>query len=174
MELEGSFYLAAPPESVWQALNDPATLASAIPGCEKLEATEENGFSAIVRLKLGPIDARFSGSVKLSDLDPPHAYTISGQGQGGVAGFAKGSSRVALAREGEGTRLSYQAKVELGGKLASLGGRLLSGVATKLAEEFFTRLALPNLPEAKAPSPYWLWGGLAIWLFMLWLLFFVK
>jgi carbon monoxide dehydrogenase subunit G len=174
MELEGSFYLAAPPESVWLALNDPEALAQAIPGCEKLEQTEENGFSAIVRLKLGPLDARFSGSVRLSDLDPPHAYTLSGQGQGGVAGFAKGSARVALAREREGTRLSYQAKIELGGKLASLGGRLLSGVAAKLAEEFFFRLYLPTPAAAKTPQPYWLWGGLTIWLFMLWLLFFAK
>jgi carbon monoxide dehydrogenase subunit G len=174
MEIEGSFFLAASPQSVWRALNDPEALAQAIPGCEKLEQNEAHGFAAIVRLKLGPLDARFSGSVKLSDLDPPHSYNISGQGQGGVAGFAKGWAHVALTPEGEGTRLSYQAKVELGGKLASLGGRLLVGVANKLAEEFFSRLALPEIAPEKPHSPYWLWGGLIVWLLMLGLLFFAK
>jgi carbon monoxide dehydrogenase subunit G len=111
------------------------------PGCEELERTEDNGFRATAKMKVGPVSARFKGKVNLSDLDPPNGYKISGEGEGGVAGFAKGGATVALAEKDGGTLLSYNVEAQIGGKLAQLGQRLINGAAKKLADEFFANFA---------------------------------
>lgn len=141
MELTGSHSLSQAPEAVWRALFDPAVLARAIPGCEALDQTSDDAFAATVKLKVGPVSARFKGEVELSDKEPPFACTLSGKGSGGIAGFARGSARVTLSRQGDGTLLSYSADAALGGKLAALGSRLIQATAAKLADEFFTRFA---------------------------------
>ncbi|WP_158810301.1 CoxG family protein [Beijerinckia sp. L45] len=139
MELDGEQKIPLPRDRVWTALNDPAALRACIPGCKELTKTSDTGFSARVVSKIGPVSASFAGTVDLTDIDPGRAYTISGSGQGGVAGFAKGSARVELADDGEAaTILTYTAKAEIGGKLASVGSRMLKGAARKTADEFFT------------------------------------
>jgi uncharacterized protein len=137
MNIDGEYRIPAPPQHVWDGLNDPAVLQASLPGCKALEQTGANEFTATVTAKIGPVAATFKGKVELSELDPPHGYTLSGRGQGGPAGFAKGSAQVRLTPDGDGTILRYSASVEIGGKLASVGSRLIGGVATKLAGEFF-------------------------------------
>jgi uncharacterized protein len=141
MTMTGEVQLAAPREAVWAKLNDPAVLKACIPGCEELDATEDGGFRAVAKMKVGPVSARFKGKVTLSDLDPPNGYKISGEGEGGVAGFAKGGATVALAEKDGGTLLSYNVEAQIGGKLAQLGQRLINGSAKKLADEFFANFA---------------------------------
>lgn len=137
MELEGTETLNATPDEVWKALFDRATLERSIPGCESLEQVSDTEFAAVVKLKIGPVSARFKGEIELSDIDAPHACTLSGKGSGGIAGFAKGSARVTLRAEGEATVLIYVAEASVGGKLAALGSRLIKSTAQKLAGEFF-------------------------------------
>ncbi|MBR0870671.1 carbon monoxide dehydrogenase subunit G [Bradyrhizobium tropiciagri] len=141
MTMTGEIQLAAPREVVWAALNDPAVLKICIPGCEELEKTDDGGFRAIARMRVGPVSARFKGRVTLNDLDPPNGYRISGEGEGGVAGFAKGAAVVGLAEENGATVLSYEVEAQIGGKLAQLGQRLINGAAKKLADEFFINFA---------------------------------
>jgi carbon monoxide dehydrogenase subunit G len=141
MTMNGEVQLAAPREAVWAKLNDPEVLKTCIPGCEELERTEGNGFRAVAKMKVGPVSARFKGRVTLSDLDPPNGYKISGEGEGGVAGFAKGGATVALAENAGGTLLTYDVEAQIGGKLAQLGQRLINGSAKKLADEFFANFA---------------------------------
>lgn len=141
MDFDGETRIAASPAAVWQALNDPAQLAACIPGCERFESMGEAGFSATVAVRLGSLAARFGGTVMLSEVVEAQRYTLTGQGQGGVAGFVRGRAEVTLAEDGADTVLRWVAKAELGGRLASVGGRLLHGVATKTAGEFFRRLA---------------------------------
>ena len=141
MMMNGEVQLAAPRDVVWARLNDPEVLRTCIPGCEELTKTDENGFQAIAKLKVGPVSARFKGRVTLSDLDPPNGYKISGEGEGGVAGFAKGAATVALVDQDGGTMLKYDVEAQVGGKLAQLGQRLINGSAKKLADEFFTNFA---------------------------------
>jgi uncharacterized protein len=141
MTMAGEIQLSASRETVWVKLNDPAVLKACIPGCEELEKTDERGFRAVARMKVGPVSARFKGKVTLSDLDPPNGYKISGEGEGGVAGFAKGGAKVDLAEKEGGTLLSYQVEAQIGGKLAQLGQRLINGTAKKLADEFFANFA---------------------------------
>jgi len=141
MEMTGEYRIPAPRETVWAALNDPVVLQSCIPGCESLERGAENEFKATVRAKVGPVSARFSGKVTLSDFDPPKSYRISGEGQGGAAGFAKGGAVVNLEEDGAGTILRYTADAQVGGKLAQIGSRLIDGTAKKLADEFFEAFA---------------------------------
>lgn len=138
MEFVGEHLIPAPLDKVWSGLNDPEALRRSIPGCTEMLRTGESEFTASVVARVGPVSATFKGKVELSDLDPPHGYTLSGRGQGGPAGFAKGSARIRLAPEGEGTRLSYVADVDIGGKLASVGGRLIQSVARKNADDFFS------------------------------------
>nr|WP_132806302.1 carbon monoxide dehydrogenase subunit G [Tepidamorphus gemmatus] len=141
MEMTGEERIAAPVETVWRALNDPEVLKAAIPGCETLEKTSDTSMTATVVLKIGPVKARFNGSVELSNLNPPHSYTITGEGKGGVAGFAKGGADVTLTPDGENaTILAYTVKADVGGKIAQLGARLIDSTAKKLAREFFSRL----------------------------------
>ncbi|MCA3264111.1 MAG: carbon monoxide dehydrogenase subunit G [Telmatospirillum sp.] len=157
MNLSGEYRLPLPRTVVWDGLNNPEILKQCIPGCEELTKTEDNGFAAKVGLKIGPMTARFTGKVTLSDIDPPNGYKIAGEGQGGVAGFGKGSAIVKLAEDGEGgTILTYTADSQVGGKMAQLGSRLIDATAKKLADEFFgkfaTTVAPPAAAEATAPA----------------------
>jgi carbon monoxide dehydrogenase subunit G len=141
MTMQGEVQLAASKEIVWDRLNDPETLRRCIPGCEELEREVNNGFRAVAKMKVGPVSARFKGKVTLSDLDPPNGYRIDGEGEGGVAGFAKGGATVRLHESQGGTTLSYSIEAQIGGKLAQLGQRLVNGTAKKLADEFFQKFA---------------------------------
>jgi carbon monoxide dehydrogenase subunit G len=164
MELKGEYKIAAPRERVWEALNDPDVLKRCIPGCEELEKVSPTELAAKVQAKVGPVKARFAGSVTLSDLDPPNGYKISGEGKGGAAGFAKGNAVVKLAEADGGTLLTYTAEALVGGKLAQIGQRLIGGTAKKLADEFFTNMAkefgeaegaaaAAQAPATGAPAP---------------------
>jgi carbon monoxide dehydrogenase subunit G len=152
MDMSGERLIEAPREKVWAALNDPEVLKSCIPGCEAIEKVSDTELRATAAVKLGPIAARFAGKVLLSDLDPPNGYTISGEGQGGVAGFAKGGATVALLPEDSGTRLSYTVNAQIGGKMAQLGARLIDSTAKQYAETFFTRFAAIVAPPAPVPA----------------------
>lgn len=142
MTMKGEVALPADRATVWAKLNDPEVLKQCIPGCQELEKTSDNSFKATAKIKVGPVSATFKGNVELSDIDPPNGYTISGQGEGGVAGFAKGGAKVALTDGAEGgTVLTYDVEANVGGKIAQLGGRLIDGVAKKNADAFFAKFA---------------------------------
>ena len=141
MTMTGEVQLPASRETVWAKLNDPAVLKSCVPGCEQLDKTSDTEFQAIASIKVGPVKARWKGKVRLSDLDPPNGYKISGEGEGGVAGFAKGGATVALAEKDGGTLLSYNVEAQIGGKLAQLGQRLINSAAKKTADDFFANFA---------------------------------
>ena len=141
MEIKGEYKIAAPREKVFAALNDPAVLQACIPGCESLEKTSDTEMKAKVRLRIGPVSASFTGKVTLSDLDPPNGYKISGEGQGGAAGFAKGGAVVTLREDGGAHLLDYNVDAQVGGKIAQVGARLIDGTAKKLADEFFGKFA---------------------------------
>ena len=141
MTMTGEQMLLAPREVVWAKLNDPAVLKACIPGCEELQSIGENEFQVVATNKVGPVKARFKGKVRLTDLEPPNGYKIVGEGDGGIAGFAKGGARVALTDNEGGTLLSYSVEAQIGGKLAQLGQRLINGTAKKLADDFFNRFA---------------------------------
>ncbi len=178
MELKGERLIPASVEQTWAALNDPEVLKACITGCESLERSGDNAYQALVAVKVGPVSARFKGNVQMSDLHPPHGYTLNFEGQGGVAGFGKGSAVVALAAEGEQTRLSYDAKAQVGGKLAQIGSRLVDATAAKMTDEFFSAFdaalraqvgapaAAPERAPAVAPAggvPTWAWvAGAAV------------
>jgi uncharacterized protein len=150
MTMSGEVQLPATREAVWAKLNDPEVLQHCIPGCESLEKISDVEFQAVATNKIGPVKARFKGKVRLSDLDPPNGYRISGEGDGGVAGFAKGGATVALSPKDGGTLLSYNVEAQIGGKLAQLGQRLVNGVAKKLADQFFSSFARAVAPPAEA------------------------
>ncbi len=150
MKLEGSQLIAADRATVWAALNDPEVLKACIPGCHSLEKTSDTGFEAVVKQKVGPVSATFNGVVELSNLNPPHSYTISGEGKGGAAGFAKGGADVSLEETAEGTTLTYVAEAKVGGKIAQLGARLIDGFAKKMADQFFTKFK--ETVEGPAPE----------------------
>ena len=153
MELQGERLIPAPLDKTWAALNDPDTLKACIAGCESLERTGDDAFAALVAVKVGPVSARFKGNLKLSNVVAPTSYTINFDGQGGVAGFGKGSADVALAAEGEQTRLNYHARAQVGGKMAQVGSRLVDAAASKVAEDFFKAFeAHLSPPEAAAPA----------------------
>ncbi|WP_428670257.1 SRPBCC family protein [Roseibium sp.] len=141
MDMNGSHRIPADRETVWAALNDPEILKACIPGCESLEKTSDTEMTAAVTSKIGPVKAKFKGSVTLENINPPESYTSAGEGKGGVAGFAKGSADVKLTEEGDETVLSYEAKAQVGGKLAQLGSRLIDSTAKKMAEEFFSKFS---------------------------------
>jgi hypothetical protein len=148
MQMAGEVLLPASRDRVWAALNDPAVLKACIPGCESFERTGDHTFAALAVQKIGPVKAKFKGNVELSELDPPNSYRISGQGDGGVAGFAKGGARVALADVEGGTKLTYEVEAQIGGKLAQLGQRLVNGVAKSAADAFFANFAKSLAPES--------------------------
>ena len=141
MVMTGEQQLDASRDKVWAMLIDPAVLKSCIPGCETLDVIGENEFQAVATNKIGPVKARFKGKVRLTDMDPPNGYKISGEGDGGVAGFAKGGASVRLSDKDGGTLLTYNVEAQIGGKLAQLGQRLVNGAAKKLADDFFVRFA---------------------------------
>ena len=141
MTMTGEVTLPADRPKVWALLNDPAVLKASIPGCQSLEKTSDTSFAAIVKIKIGPVGASFKGKVQLTDIDPPNGYTIGGEGEGGIAGFANGGAKVQLADSPEGTLLKYDVQANVGGKIAQLGSRLIDGVAKKLADQFFANLA---------------------------------
>src|SRR5215469_5494861 len=141
MTMSGEVQLSAPREEVWAKLNDPEVLKVCIPGCEELNKVSDTEFQAVATTKIGPVKARFKGKVHLSDLNPPNGYKISGEGEGGVAGFAKGGATVALTPKDGGTLLAYNVEAQIGGKLAQLGQRLVGGAAKKLADDFFQKFA---------------------------------
>jgi uncharacterized protein len=150
MEMTGEYHIPAPRERVWQALNDPETLKRAIPGCREIEKVTDTEFTAKVVAKVGPVSATFGGKVNLTDLDPPKAYTISGEGTGGVAGFAKGSAKVRLDDDGgAATRLHYEVQAHVGGKLAQIGSRLIDAASRKMADDFFGRFVEAMSPPAE-------------------------
>ncbi|HXV09807.1 MAG TPA: carbon monoxide dehydrogenase subunit G [Burkholderiales bacterium] len=137
MEMKGEQLIPLPQEATWAALNDTAVLKDCIPGCESIEQVGENQYAIVMIAKVGPVNAKFNGKMTLRDVDPPRAYTLVFEGQGGVAGFAKGEATVALSPQDAGTKLEYTAKASIGGKLAQVGARLVDGVARKIAGQFF-------------------------------------
>jgi uncharacterized protein len=156
MEMTGERFIRASKDRVWAALNDPEILQACIPGCESLQALSETRMQATAAVKLGPMAAKFTGDVTLSERDPPHGYTISGEGRGGAAGFAKGGAQVSLAEQDDGTLLRYRVQAQVGGRLAQLGARLIDATAKTMADQFFagfaTRLeAVPAAAAAAAP-----------------------
>ncbi|WP_395021216.1 carbon monoxide dehydrogenase subunit G [Dongia sp.] len=142
MDMTGEHWINAPRQAVWAGLNDPEVLKQSIAGCEELNKTSDTEFQAQVTAKVGPVKAKFGGKVTLSDLDPPNGYTITGEGSGGAAGFAKGGAKVRLEdAEKGGTLLKYEVRAQIGGKLAQIGSRLVDGAARKMADEFFATFA---------------------------------
>ena len=141
MDLTGEYIIAAPRQKVWEALNDADVLRKCIPGCESLEKQSDTEMSATVVTKIGPVKARFSGEVRLENINAPVSYTIAGEGKGGIAGFAKGGADVTLEEVPEGTKLCYAVKAQIGGKLAQLGSRLIDSTVKKLADQFFDKFS---------------------------------
>ena len=158
MTMTGEAVLPADRNRVWGMLNDPLVLKSCIPGCQSLQKTSDTSFAAVVKVKIGPVSATFKGAVQLTDLDPPNGYTIAGEGEGGVAGFAKGGAKVRLLAAGgettapDSTLLKYDVDANVGGKIAQLGSRLIDGVAKKLADQFFAAFAAA-VKSAAEPAP---------------------
>jgi carbon monoxide dehydrogenase subunit G len=141
MTMTGEVQLPATREVVYEKLNDADVLKTCIPGCEELNKESDTEFRVVATNKIGPVKARFKGKVHLTDLDPPNGYRISGEGDGGVAGFAKGGAAVSLTEKDGGTLLTYNVEAQIGGKLAQLGQRLINGAAKKLADQFFNNFA---------------------------------
>jgi uncharacterized protein len=184
MDMQGSRHLAVTQQQAWDALNDPEVLKTCIPGCDKVEPTGENQYAIGMAVKIGPVSARFAGKINLVDVMPPNSYTLSFEGQGGAAGFGKGTAKVNLApaAEGAGCELAYTAHAQVGGKIAQVGQRLVDGVARSMAEDFFRRFdeemqrrypqasaaeaALPpQEAAAAAPArrmPLWVWAAFAV------------
>jgi uncharacterized protein len=162
MQLADSRTIGASPDRVWAAIFDPEVLKACIPGCQSMTGAPDTGYEAVVVQKVGPVSARFAGIVKLSDVVHGKSVTISGEGKGGPAGFAKGSARVTLAPEGKGTLLTYAVDASVGGKIAQLGSRIIDGLAKKMADQFFAefatsvegpKVAEPAIAEENAATP---------------------
>lgn len=149
-KMEGSFTVPADKNTVWTKLNDPEVLKGCIAGCQTLEKTSDTTFVATVKMKIGPVSAAFKGKVELQDVDAPNGCRIVGEGEGGIAGFAKGAANVKLADAPEGTSVIYQVEANVGGKIAQLGGRLIDGVAKKMADQFFAAFATAVSPKEVA------------------------
>ncbi|MCC6197018.1 MAG: carbon monoxide dehydrogenase subunit G [Burkholderiales bacterium] len=179
MEMSNDRTIPAPPDKVWAALNDPAILKDSLPGCESLERVDDTTYKATMAAKVGPVSARFNGTMRITDSTPPSGYTLRFEGQGGVAGFANGEAQVKLApADGNATLLHYDVKAQVGGKIAQIGSRLIDAAAAKLADDFFARfserLAPPAAVEetgevvtvgagrAPASAPWIRWVSLAI------------
>ena len=139
MDMQGARTLSVTQQQAWDALNNPEVLKACIPGCESIEATGENAYALVNALKVGPVAARFKGSIRLADVQAPHSYTLHFEGNGGAAGFGKGSAQVSLRPQGEGCELAYAVNASVGGKIAQVGQRLIDGVAKSMAESFFSR-----------------------------------
>ncbi|MFH5926774.1 CoxG family protein [Roseomonas xinghualingensis] len=160
MDMTGSRRIEAPRERVWEALNDPAVLQASIPGCESVERTGPDSFAAKVAVRIGPMSAKFGGKVTLSNVNPPAGYTITGEGQGGAMGFARGGADVSLVEEGPTTTtLNYNVKAQVGGKMAQLGARLVDSTARQMADQFFDRFAAQLAP---APATQTMTDSIAV------------
>jgi carbon monoxide dehydrogenase subunit G len=192
MDMQGSRHLAIGQQEAWQALNDPEVLKACIPGCDRFEATGENQYAAGMAVRVGPVSARFNGKLQLSEVNPPTSYRINFEGQGGPAGFGKGSASVQLAPAAQGCDLSYTATAQVGGKIAQVGQRLIDGVAKSMADDFFARFdaemqkrypaayaaapaetpaAAESAAQAKKPVPQWVWiVGAIVVLGIVWML----
>jgi hypothetical protein len=155
MEMSGEQLIPASQQDTWNALNDPEVLKACVPGCETIERSGDNEYQVAMVARVGPVSAKFKGKLTLSDINPPTSYSIAFEGQGGAAGFAKGGAKVRLSPEGADTRLAYDAKANVGGKLAQIGSRLVDAAARKVADEFFrnfnTRMSGPP-PGGEAPG----------------------
>ena len=152
--MTNSRVIPASPAAVWTALNDPSILQASIPGCESLERIGDNEWRAVVAAKVGPVSAKFSGTMRMIDPTPPTGYTLQFTGQGGAAGFASGEARVTLTPAENGhTLLTYAVKAQVGGKLAQIGSRLIDGAAAKMADDFFARFSARLAPEAPEAGP---------------------
>jgi carbon monoxide dehydrogenase subunit G len=179
MEMTGEQIIPAAQAEVWRGLNDPQVLKACISGCESIEKLSEHEYLVLTTVAIGPVKAKFKGKLRLSDLDPPNAYSLSFDGQGGAAGFGKGTAKVSLAAQGTGTRLAYAVKAQVGGKLAQLGSRLIDGVAKKMADDFFAafnaNIAAPaqaapaaaGIEAAPAAAPLWWVVAIIIAMFLL-------
>ena len=154
MDMTGERRIEASRQTVWRALNDPAVLKLSIPGCESLEKLSDTDMKATAAVKIGPIATKFTGAVHLSDIDPPNGYTIGGEGQGGVAGFAKGGAKVWLEDAGSETLLHYEVHAQVGGKLAQLGARLIDATAKQMADAFFDRFSQQLTPAPPVATPH--------------------
>ena len=164
MELKGERLIPAPVDKTWAALNDPEVLKGCITGCESLERSGDDAYTALVAVRVGPVSAKFKGNLKMLDVKAPTSYTIQFDGQGGVAGFGKGSADVVLAAEGGGTKLSYVAKAQVGGKMAQVGSRLIDAAAAKVAEDFFKAFEAKGAAQASSPGQASLWQKILRWL----------
>lgn len=157
MDMQGSRVLGASREQAWEALNDPEVLKACIPGCDKVEASGDNQYTIGMGVKVGPVSARFAGKIFLEDVQPPSSYTLRFEGQGGAAGFGKGTARVRLEPREPGCELQYTVNAQVGGRIAQVGQRLIDGVARSMAEDFFKRfdaeLQRRHPPAAATPDP---------------------
>jgi carbon monoxide dehydrogenase subunit G len=158
MEMNGSRTVPADIDTTWHALNDPEVLKACIAGCESVERVSDHEYRMTMTARVGPVSARFTGRIIITDVVAPTSYTLSFEGQGGAAGFAKGEARVALADNKPGTRINYQVKAQVGGKLAQIGSRLIDGAAAKVADDFFARFAerlggQPPVAAGAVPAP---------------------
>ncbi len=155
MQMSGEYRIEASRDAVWAALNDPEILKQAIPGCQEMEKISDTEFAAKAKIKVGPVSAKFTGKVTFTDLDPPNGYTISGEGKGGPAGFAKGGAKVRLEADGAATVLHYEVNAQVGGKLAQIGSRLIDATAKKMAGDFFATFAevVGGLEPEEAVAP---------------------
>ena len=178
MEMTGAQIIPALQAEVWRGLNDPEILKACISGCESIEKLTGTEYAIVTTAAIGPVKAKFRGKLLLADLDPPNSYSLSFDGQGGAAGFAKGSAKVSLTTEAAGTRLSYSVKAQVGGKLAQIGSRLIDGVAKKLADDFFAAFnqkmagpvliaAEPSAETAPGAAPLWWVVGIIAAMFLL-------
>ena len=137
MEMSGEQVIPAPQQAVWNALNDPDALKACVPGCESITPTGDNEYQVLMVARVGPVSAKLKGKLTLSDIKPPHSYALAFEGQGGAAGFAKGGAQVRLSTQGMTTKLAYDVKASVGGKLAQIGSRLIDAAAKKVADDFF-------------------------------------
>lgn len=155
MEMSGEQRIPATQAETWAALNDPEMLKACVPGCESIERVAENEYQVLMVARIGPVSAKFKGKLALADIDPPNSYSLAFEGQGGAAGFGKGSARVQLEPDGEGTLLRYQANANVGGKLAQIGSRLVDSAARKISQDFFAafneKVAALHAPDAAHP-----------------------
>ncbi len=152
MEMEGSRTLAATQQQAWEGLNDPDVLKTCIAGCEKVERAGDDKYTVVMAVKVGPVAARFNGRISLADMNPPESYTLSFDGQGGPAGFGKGTAKVRLVPAGSGSELTYAVQAQVGGKIAQVGQRLIDGVARAMAEDFFKRFDAEMLRRYPPPA----------------------
>lgn len=170
MEMTGEQFIPLPQQRVWEALNDPEVLKACIPGCESIEKVSDTEYKVAMTAAVGPVKARFSGKLLLADLNPPNSYSLSFEGSGGAAGFGKGGAQVSLTPDGSSTKLAYNAKATVGGKLAQVGSRLIDGVAKKMTDDFFVKFnqTVAPVPAAEAVparawrTPHWVWVALAV------------